>query len=168
MQTDRDSLDLHFGRWLLWGLLAVVALIVVIIFFTNLARDSSSPPPAAAEQVEWSIQTSEYTPTPGQVTLKGDVPLGFPTETWKDGFMLARATGNTFAWNMDVSPEVPEPVYDIDQARGSCDDLNDQLDEWASEVGTAAGETARVDASAFAQHALDTMLAEGCQPSQTP
>lgn len=166
MTTDRESLDLHFGRWLLWGLAAVVGLIVVIIFFTNLARDSSSPPPDVGAQVEWSIQTSEYTPTPGHVTLKGDVPLGFPTETWKDGFMLARSVDATqFEWNMDISPELPTPVYDIDQDRGSCDDLNNHLNDWANQVATAPGDAQRTQASAFAQHAADTMLAEGCEPS---
>jgi len=164
--TDRESLDLHFGRWLLWGLLAVVALLVVVIFFTNLARDSSEPPPEVGEQVEWSIEVSEYAPSPGSVTLKGDVPLGFPTETWKDGFMQARSVdASQFEWNMDVSPEVPVPVYDVDQDAGSCNDLNDHLNDWATETAQAPGDAQRTQAEAFAQHALDTMLAEGCEPS---
>jgi len=168
VQTDRDSLDLKFGRWLLWGLVAVVALIVIVIFFTNLARDSSETPPPAAEQVEWSIALTEYTPTLGLITLKGDVPLGTPTETWQNDFMLARTVGGVgFTWNMDVNPEVPTPVYDIDRASG-CDALNNELNNWANEIPVAAGDARRAEASAFAQHALDTMLAEGCSPSQTP
>ena len=167
--TDRESLDLHFGRWLLWGLLAMVSLTVAVILFANISRDSSEAPPPAAEQVEWSISLQDYTPTLGVITLKGDVPVGTPTETWQDDFMLARTVGGAgFVWNMDATPEVPVPVYDIDQARGSCDQLNNELNNWANEVGTAAGDARRAEASAFAQHALDTMLAEGCQPSETP
>ena len=128
MTTDRDSLDLNFGRWLWWGLLATIALIVVVVFLTNLARDNEPTPPSA-EQVEWSIHTSEYTPTPGTVTLKGDLPLGTPTETWKDGFLLARTVGGAFGWTLDVSPEVPTPVYEIDQDRNSCDALNVHLND---------------------------------------
>lgn len=163
--TDRESLDLHFGRWLLWGLLAVVALMVVVIFFANLGKQSS-PPAEVGEQVEWSIQASEYTPSPGLVTLKGDIPLGFPTETWKDGVMLARSVdASQFEWNMNASPEVPIPVYEIDQDAGSCNALNDHLNNWGTETAQAPGDAQRTQAEAFAQHALDTMLAEGCEPS---
>ncbi len=166
--TDRESLDLHFGRWLLWGLAAILGLLVIVIFFANAARDSSSTSSDGAEQVEWSIQTSEYTPTPGVVTLKGDTPTGLPTETWQNDLLLARTVGGEgFIWNMNVSPEVPVPVYDIDQA-GSCDELNTELNNWANEIGHAAGDARRAEASAFAQHALDTMLADGCDPPQTP
>ena len=48
------------------------------------------------DQVEWTIEVSEYAPSPGTVTLKGDTPLGFPTETWKDDFMVARSVGESF------------------------------------------------------------------------
>ena len=164
--TDRESLDLHFGRWLLWGLVAIVGLMVIVIFFANLGR-SSEPPPPTAEQVEWSIELTEYTPTLGLITLKGDLPLGTPTETWQNDFMLARTVGGVgFTWNMDVNPEVPVPVFDINQA-GSCDELNTELNNWANEIGVAAGDARRAEASAFAQHALDTMLADECEPSQT-
>lgn len=163
--TDRESLDLPLGRWLLWGLAAILGLLAIVIFFASLTQDTSSSPTAAGEQVEWSIQTSEYTPTPGQVTLMGDVPLGFPTETWKDGVMLARTVDvSMFDWKMDVDPEVPIPVYDIDQA-GSCAELNDELNDWASAVASAQGDARSAEASAFAQHALDTMVADGCEPS---
>jgi hypothetical protein len=170
--TDRESLELNFGRWLLWGLLAVVGLIVIVVFFANLGRSdepeaSGSTPPGGGDQVEWSIALTEYTPTLGLITLKGDLPLGTPTETWQNDFMLARTVGGVgFTWNMDVNPEVPLPVFDIDQA-GSCDELNTELNNWANEIGEAAGDARRAEASAFAQHALDTMLADECEPSQT-
>ena len=68
---------------------------------------------------------------------------------------------------MAVNPEVPIPVYDIDQA-GSCQELNTELNNWANEIGEAAGEARRAEASAFAEYAFSTMLADGCEPSQTP
>ena len=90
--TDRESLDLNFGRFLWWGLLAVVAVIVSVVVVAALVDDGNTDDTTtAADQVEWSIVASEYTPNPGQVTLKGDEPLGFPTETWLDGLMLARS-----------------------------------------------------------------------------
>jgi hypothetical protein len=65
---------------------------------------------------------------------------------------------------MDVDPEVPMPVYEIDQA-GSCEELNEILLEWANAVSTAAGEARRAEASAFAQHAANTMNDQGCEIS---
>jgi len=159
--TDRESLDLNWGRWLLWGVLAIAALVVITLFFVNLGNDDET---AAGEQVEWSIEVSEYAPSPGEVTLKGDTPQGFPTETWKDDFMVARNVGESFEWNMDVSPEVPTPVYEIDEA-GSCDELQGLLDQWATEVAQAAGEARRTEAEAFAQHAVNTMHDQGCEIS---
>lgn len=159
--TDRESLDLNWGRWLLWGVLAIAVLAAITLFFVNLGDDVETN---AGEQVEWSIGVSEYAPSPGEVTLKGDIPLGFPTETWKDGFMLARNVGESFEWNMDVSPEVPTPVYEIDEA-GSCDGLQGLLDQWATGVAQAPGEARRAEAEAFAQHAIDTMGDQGCQIS---
>lgn len=115
-------------------------------------------------KVEWSIEVSEYGPSPGEVLLKGDEPLGFPTETWKDGVVLARTVdARAFEWNMDVSPEVPIPVYEIDQA-GSCDEVIELLVEWADRTGSAPGEARRAEAQAFAQHALNTALDLGCDP----
>ncbi len=159
--TDRESLDLNWGRWLLWGVLAIAALIAITLFFVNLGNDTET---TAGEQVEWSIEVSEYAPSPGEVTLKGDTPLGFPTETWKDDFMIARNVGESFEWNMDVSPEVPTPVYEIDEA-GSCDELQGLLDQWATEVAQAPGEARRAEAEAFAQHAVNTMGDQDCQIS---
>jgi hypothetical protein len=164
MSQDGDY-DFHFnwGRWLLWGLLAIIALIAALIFFANLNTDVDDVP-TGGDQVEWSIFAREYTPAPGEVTLKGDTPLGFPTETWKDDFLLARNVGESFEWNMDVSPEVPTPVYEIDEAR-SCDELQGHLENWATETAQAVGEARRAEAEAFAQHALNTMQDQGCEIS---
>ena len=161
--SQHDDYDFHFnwGRWLLWALLAVVVLIATLIFFANLSTDVDTGP-TSGDQVEWSIFAREYTPAPGEVTLKGDTPLGFPTETWKDDFLLSRNVGESFEWNMDVSPEVPTPVYEVDEAE-SCAGLQGLLERWATETAQAAGEARRAEAEAFAQHALDTMQNQGCE-----
>ena len=159
--TDRDSLDLNIGRWLWLGLLAVVAVIVLVVFLANiLPGGDDDGDTTSAEQVEWSIVASEYTPNPGEVELKGDEPFGVPTETWLNGLLLARTAGGSFDWNMDSSPPLPMPVFDIDEDRGDCDD---HLEVWANETASAPGEARRAEASAFAQHAVNTLNSEGCE-----
>jgi hypothetical protein len=164
--TDRESFEFPLGRWLMWGFIALVAVIVGLAILAGIfSGDEDTDPGATADQVEWSIEVSEYAPSPGEVTLKGDVPLGFPTETWKDGVQLLRSVdARQFEWNMNVSPEVPVPVYEIDEA-SDCGELNDLLSEWASNTGSAPGEGQRAQAEAFAQHAYDTMMERGCETS---
>ena len=147
-------------------MIAVLALAAVILFIVNLGSGSDDDDAASgAQQVEWTIDVSDYAPTPGEVTLKGDKPLGFPTETWRDGVMLLRSVdASQFEWNMDVSPEVPTPVYEIDQADG-CDALQALLDGWVQRVGDAPGDGEQTQASAFAQHAANTMMDQGCEIS---
>lgn len=167
--TDRD-LNWKTGRWLLWGVIAIALLAAVTLLVVNIGDEMEAGPttpstllPGGGEQVEWSIEVSEYGPSPGTVTLKGDTPLGFPTETWKDDFQLARTVdARAFEWNMDVAPEVPVPVYEIDQA-GSCDELQQLLEEWAQRVAEAPGDARRAEAEAFAQHAVNTMTDQGCE-----
>jgi hypothetical protein len=159
-----------WGRWLVWGLLAVGVLAAIVIFFANrgdeIEASATTPPtllPGGGEQVEWTIEVSEYGPSPGTVTLKGDTPLGFPTETWKDGVQIARTVdARAFEWNMDVDPEVPVPVYEIDQA-ADCDELQELLNTWVANTGSAAGDARRTEGQAFAQHAANTMLDQGCE-----
>jgi hypothetical protein len=147
------------------GLLAILVLAVVILFFLKLGSGSDDTTPERAEQAEWSIDVSRYGPSPGEVTLKGDMPLGFPTETWMDAVMLSRSVdARQFEWDMDVAPPVPVPVHQIDQA-GGCDELYTLLNRWATQVGTAPGEGQQAQAEAFAQYAYDTMLDQGCDPT---
>lgn len=151
--------------WLLWGLLAILVLAAVILFLASLGSGGDDSGPESAEQVEWTIEVSQYGPAPGEVTLKGDMPLGFPTETWLDGVMLLRSVdARQFEWNVETSPAVPVPVYEIDQA-DDCDELNTLLSQWVTQVGTAPGEGRQTQAEAFAQHAYDTMLDQGCEPT---
>lgn len=160
--TDRDF-EFAWGRWFLWGLVAIIGLGVVIWLFFSWGDDTEEIPDVP--KVEWSIEVSEYGPTPGEVTLKGDEPAGFPTETWHEDVLLARTVdARAFEWNMEVSPEVPAPVYEIDQA-GSCEELETLLLQWADTAGSAPGDARRTEAGAFAQHALNTMQDQGCEVS---
>ena len=171
-----ETPDLNWGRWLLWGLIAIVALAAVVLFFVMGGENTESTPastliPQSGEQAEWSIQVSEYIPSPGLVTLKGDLPTGFPTETWKDDFLITRSTGDSFTWNTSVSPELPTAVYDIDQIVATnqgdqsaiCAGLTASLADWGAQVADAQGEAERTWTSAFAQHALNTALENDCQ-----
>ena len=162
--TDRDF-KFNVGRWFLWGLIAILALTAGIMAFAVLtdSSDDEDDGGAAVEQVEWSIEVSEYAPAPGTITLKGDLPFGFPTETWKDDRQLARTvSAEPWEWKMDVSPEVPLPVYEIDLA-DTCDEVIDLLREWAEATSSAAGEARQAEAQAFAQYALDKAVDQGCE-----
>ena len=160
-EGPRD-LDWPTRRWLLWGVLAILALAAIIAVIVWLSGDSgetttsSSVPAGAAEQFEWSIVLADINGS--TVTLKGDEPFGFPTETWQDDFQIARSVGETFEW--DVDRELPVAVVAIDDA-ADCDELNELLATIISEGGAAA-EPGLWQAYAFAQHAVDTMRTEGC------
>lgn len=161
-QSPRE-LDWPTRRWLLWGLLAVVVLAAIVLFFIWFANQETSPAEEAAEegvgpQVEWSIVLTSQ--TGDTVTLKGDLPNGTTTETWLGEARLIRSAGGTFEWDMDQ--ELPVAVVEIDNA-GDCAALNEELDVWVEEIGTAVGEPQHWQARAFAQHALDTMGAQSCE-----
>ena len=159
----------------MWGLIAILVLGGIVWFLTQLGDSVEDPgdsgdigtdetTPADVEQVEWTIDVSEMGTEPGTVILKGDKPLGVFVEVWQEGFMIARTPdGSLFAWKMDVSPEVPEPVYEIDQAQG-CDELNAALNEWAQATAEAFGEAQSVVSQSFAQYAYNTLLEQGCTP----
>jgi hypothetical protein len=156
---SRDSLDFPTRRWLLWGGIAIVALAAVVIFFIWFGNTPGETPPSSAptaDQMEWSIELVDI--TGDTVTLKGDLPLGFPTETWQNDFQIARSVGETFQWDLDL--ELPVTVVAIDGA-GDCDNLNGLLADILSEGGAAA-EPGLWQAYAFAQHAVDTMREQGC------
>lgn len=158
-KSDRD-LDLPIGRWLLWGLgaLAALTLIILGIIWLTDDEDQGSGEPEAGDQVEWSIVLTDQ--TGDTVTLKGDLPTGRATETWRNDIQLIRSPGGTFEWDMDA--ELPAAVVAIEENDG-CDALNAELDTWVVEIGSATGEPQQWQARAFAQHAVDTMRDAGCE-----
>jgi hypothetical protein len=137
------------------GGLAVIVLILV--WYGNARTDETTTTATAAEQVEWSIALTDMA---GQtVTLKADLPLGTPSETWLDQIQLERGVGDRWQW--DMSQELPEPVVAIDNA-ADCDALNVLLEEWLTGIGAALGEVYNWQSRAFTQHTVNTMRTDGC------
>ena len=163
----------------MWGLVAIAIVVAIVLFFVWFGDEATEGDPAAdagpgtdeaipgtGEQVEWRIEVGDLAPAPGVVLLKGDKPEGVFIETWKDDLMLTRsATANLFEWDMQA--EIPEPVGEIDAAQG-CDELNMLLADWATQTAEAFGDGQRAQAEAFAQHALNTLVAQGCEPAVQP
>jgi hypothetical protein len=158
--SDRESLDFPVGRWVLWGLIAIAALgaILYFLFGRDTASDEGNPPPAAVEQLEWSIVLTDM--TGATVILKGDLPRGFPTETWEGEAMITRDVTGSFEWDLDA--ELPVAVVEVDQT-DDCDALNETLAGWVSQVGSAEGEAVTLQARAFTQHTLNHMRTEDCK-----
>jgi hypothetical protein len=156
-QSPRD-LEWPTRRWLMWGLLAIVALAVVIGFFVWLgdeeeAADTTVP---VGEQLSWSIELVDL--TGDTVTLKGDLPLGFPTETWQNDFQVARSVNASFEW--DLEQELPVAVVAIDEA-ADCEALNVVLADILADANDAE-EPGVWQARAFAQHAVNVGRDQGC------
>ena len=156
-KSDND-LDFPVGRWLLWGLAGMAALTLVILGIIWLTGDDVEAGGDPGPQVEWSIVLADQ--TGDTVTLKGDMPSGRTTETWRNDIQLIRSPGGTFEWDMDA--ELPVAVVDID-AIEDCAGLNAELTRWVSEVGTAPGEPEQWQARAFAQHTIETMRSAECE-----
>ncbi len=154
------ELDWPTRRWLMWGLLALVALAVIIalvIWFGN-AKSSDDTIPEVGPQFEWSIVLTDQ--TGDTVTLKGDEPLGFPTETWQNDFQVARSVGATFEWDLDA--QLPVAVVEIDSTT-DCAALNQLLAGWVTQIGSVQGSPDGWQARAFAQHTLNKMRTSDCQ-----
>ena len=145
----------------MWGLLAIVALAAVVLFFVWVGDEEETDPEGtgpAAEQIMWSVKLTDMSQQ--EVTLKADLPLGTPTETWVDGLMLERGIGDRWQWNVEAV--LPQPVVDIDAAAG-CDELNAELDVWLQGIGAAEGEVFNWQARAFTQHTINKMRASDCE-----
>lgn len=159
-QSPRD-MDWPTRRWLLWGFLALLGVTAIALFFVFLGNaennQSESAPPDDVEQLEWSIILVDM--TGDEVTLKGDLPLGAPTETWQNDFQVSRTATGSFEW--DLNSELPATVVAIDEA-ADCDALNAILAEIVSGADDAL-EPGLWQARAFAQHAIDTMRDQGCE-----
>lgn len=152
--------DFHFpvGKWIAWALVAIIALIAFIAVILILDDGNTTPEvPEGIEYMEWSIVLTDMNGF--EVTLKGDEPVGFPTETWVDGLLLEREVQDTFEW--DPALQLPVAVVDINDA-ADCAALNDQLVGWGAAVGQEPLEARKRQAQAFTQHAVNTMRLEGC------
>lgn len=160
-QSPRD-LEWPTRRWLLWGFLAVLAVTAIALFFVFLGnaendQDGDAAPPDEVEQMEWSITLVDM--TGDEVTLKGDLPLGVPTETWQNDFQVSRTAAGGFEWDLDQ--ELPATVVAINDA-ADCDALNALLTEIVSGANEAL-EPGVWQARAFSQHAINTMKDQGCE-----
>lgn len=158
MSNDSQGFDWPTGKWIAGGLVAIAAVVGLVVLLNVIGSDNPVPETPDVDQMEWSIVLSDLTGV--EVTLKGDEPLGFPTETWQDDFLVEREVQATFEWDVDV--ELPQAVVDIDQA-ADCAALQAHLNEWAVAVGQAPLEGRKLQAEAFAQHAVNTMRAQGCE-----
>ena len=162
MSNESSGFEWPTRQWITWGLIAVGALVAVIVVINLIGNDSSPDAgggnPSDVEQMEWSIVLTDMTQV--EVTLKGDEPFGFPTETWEDDFLLERQVQATFEWDLDQ--KLPVAVVDVDNAE-DCESLNSQLIDWGQQAGQAAGEARLLQAQAFAQHAINTMRAQSCE-----
>ncbi|MGA7271665.1 MAG: hypothetical protein WB239_11380 [Acidimicrobiia bacterium] len=113
-----------------------------------------APPPGDVNQVEWSIDITE-----GRVTLKGDLPNGYPTETWINGQLLEREPDGVFAW--DVAAGLPTPVSLINE-RTDCWHVQRQIDMWDRLTADASTRAGVVRNQAYARAARDHASALGC------
>lgn len=154
--SPRDDLDFPTRRWLLLGVLAVLVLAGIILMINWLTGDDGEETAAPTEQMEWSIELTDL--TGDTVTLKGDLPFGFPTETWQNDFQVSRAVNGDFEW--DLEADLPVNVVSVDQA-GGCDELNSLLAGFVDERADAL-EPGLWQFRAFAQHAVNTMRDQGC------
>lgn len=154
--SPQDDFEFPTRRWLIWGVVAIVILAGVILIINWLTGEDDPESGATAEQMEWSIVLTDL--TGDTVTLKGDLPFGFPTETWQNDFQVARAVNGDFEWDLDL--ELPVDVVAVDEASG-CEELNAVL------AGIVAARSDALEpgiwqARAFAQHAVDVMRARDC------
>jgi hypothetical protein len=154
-----DDLEFPIGRWLLWTLAAIAGLALIVSLIISLSGDDADPETTGevGPQVEWSVELVDQ--TGDTVTLKGDLPEGRTTETWRNEIQLIRSPGGTFEWDMDA--RLPAAVVAIDEADG-CDALNSELDSWVGEIGSATGEPQQWQARAFVQYTVDTMRLADC------
>lgn len=120
----------------------------------RLLRPNTEPASAPIDQVSWSISTEA-----GDVTLKGDLPDGYPTETWLDSQLLDRDLGGDFSW--DLQSRVPLPISII-LGITACDRLASEFIHWSNGADGAPTRDGAVRQLAYAQAARDRSRALGC------
>jgi hypothetical protein len=120
----------------------------------KLLEPNIEPAPPGVEQIEWSVLTKD-----GLVTLKGDLPNGYPTETWINDRLIDRDPGGDFSWDLQAS--LPSPVALI-QHVAECQELMAQSEFWKRGASNAPTEDSQVRQRAFAQAACDRAAELDC------
>lgn len=90
-----------------------------------LIAQAFSSEPSGPEPVQY-LTWSQSLPDGQVVQLRGELPDGYPTETWLGSKLLDRDTGGDFGW--DLVRRVPEPISMMDGV--SCDELLDDAYFW--------------------------------------
>jgi hypothetical protein len=130
------------------------AMITEVVRRKKLLEPNTEPAPPGVEQIEWSVLTPG-----GSVTLKGDLPDGYPTETWIDGRLIDRDVDGDFSWDLQAS--LPSPVALI-QDLADCQELMAQSEFWQRGASHAPTEDSQVRQRAFAQAARDRAAELDC------
>ena len=125
----------------------------------KLLEPNIEPAPPGVEQIEWSVLTRD-----GLVTLKGDLPNGYPTETWINDRLIDRNPDGDFSWDLHAS--MPSPVALI-HGLTECQELVAQSEFWKRGASNAPTEDSQVRQNAFAQAAHDRAAALDCVSLKT-
>lgn len=122
---------------------------------SEMLRPKIEPTPIGVDQLEWSITTSG-----GRVTLKGDLPNGYPTETWIDRQLLEREPDGVFSWDLEVG--LPDTVSLIKQ-HTDCWLVQREIEMWDRLASSAPTHVGAVRCRAYAQAAREQATELGCK-----
>ena len=93
------------------------------------------------------------------VRLTGELPDGYPTETYLNGELIDRDFEGDFGWDMEK--RVPALVSDQDDM--SCADLVVERDFWISgDADNSTAEDSTLRQLAYAQNAINLHAERGC------
>lgn len=95
-----------------------------------------------------------------QVTLRGDLPDGYPTETWLNDELLDRDDEGDYSWNLEE--ELPEPVALI-EAMTDCPTIVAEANFWIDSTDGSDSQDLYWRQLAYGQAAIDHGLSLGCE-----
>lgn len=116
----------------------------------EMLKPKMEPPAVDVDEIEWSIIT---------VTLKGDLPKGYPTETWLNGKLLEREPDGAFSW--DLGAGRPTPISLISE-KTDCWKVRREIELWDKLADSASNSVGAVRTRAYAQAARNHATALGC------
>ncbi len=138
-----------------------VMMAVFAVLISSCGTSGSST--EAIGQLEWSIDVTEGDDFTWHVVLKGDLPNGYPTETWTNGELLDRDEEGDFSW--DISAGLPMPVSIIEDM-DDCAAVEAEFNFWLGQAATALEEDVPTDSTmrnlAFAEVTVARMSVLGC------